>query len=200
MKIIKYHPKKQFVEIEWRDEICKISIECALKHKIDVFKEIPEETIPQLLAESEDFFALEYLYTQLDKYFKTKKMYYRKLLEKGFSKKSAQYAVDTAEANGFIDDRYFAERFIELNSAKKGKFALKRDLSAKGVSAEIIDELLAETPLQTEELYRLAKKLHKGENTPEAKATLYRKLLSRGFQYDEINAVIKRIFSEDDEF
>ncbi len=196
MQIIKYYPKKEAADIEWQGEIRKISLECALKNGIDIFKEFPDEKVPLLLSESEEIFCLEYLYSQLDKYFKTKSMYYRKLREKGFSKVSAQKAVDTAEKNGFINDRYFAQRYVETYSSKKGRFALKRDLAAKGVSAEIIDEILADAPTDSDELYILAKKLFKGEKNPKEKAALYRKLIARGFTYEEVNSVVKRIFEE----
>lgn len=198
MKILKYYPKKQTAEIEWQGSIHTISDEAALKMRIDIFKDIPENALPELLAESEKVLCRQYLYSQLDRYFKTKQGYYQKLLEKGFSKTSARSALDDAEKNGFINDRYYAERYIEQNCAKKGRYKLKQELKSKGVSSEIIDEALENLPPQNEELLTLAQKLSKGKcDSPEEKARLYRKLASRGFGFDEINSVIKQIFSED---
>lgn len=198
MRISLYHPKKKTAEIEWRGKIVFLSEECAKKAGIDIHSDIPEELLPTLVAESEDFLCKKYLYSQLDKYFKTKYGYYKKLTEKGFSKSSAKKAVDKAEELGFIDDGYFVERYIERNCAKKGKFAIKRELLSKGVASDIIDAKLAEAEFSSDSLLALAEKLVKRtDDIRKDKATLYRKLVSRGFSYDDVNAAIQKIFSED---
>ncbi|MCI5790725.1 MAG: recombination regulator RecX [Clostridiales bacterium] len=201
MKILKYHPKKQTADLEWNGEIVSVSDEAAINMRIDIFKEIPDELIPELIERSEEVLCRQYLYSQLDKYFKPKYGYYKKLLEKGYRKDVAKKVVNDAEEKGFIDDRYFAERFVEQNAAKKGSYKLKQELRTKGISADIIDSVLENLPSQTEDLLVLAKKLVKNkENTPEERAKLYRKLASRGFSYDDINSVVKKIFSDEDEY
>lgn len=194
MKIINYNAKRHVGEIEWQGKIREISAEAALILRMDLNEELPEASIPDLLKLSEEILCRQYLYSYIGKYFKTRKGYYDKLHEKGYSREAAEKALDKAQENGYIDDRNFAERYVEANSYKKGYYKLKTELRNKGVGADIVDEVLETVGPQTEELLTLARKLCKKPlNSPEEKAKLSRKLASRGFSYDEINSVISKL-------
>lgn len=198
MKILKYNSKTQTAEIEWHGSVKTISEEAALRERIDLFSDIAEEKIPLLLAESEKVLCRKYLYDQLSRYSKTKRGYLTKLLEKGFSRDAAREAVNAAEEYGYIDDLRYAERYVEANSAKKGYYRLKDELLKKGVPSSVAAEALDGLTADGEELLALAKKLAKtAPQTREDRAKLCRRLASRGFSYEEINAAVKRLCDGD---
>ena len=197
MKIESYSAKKQTAEIIYEGKLRTISEEAALSMRVDIFKDIPDDVVPELLAASEKLLCRKYLYDQISKYSKTKRGYYNKLLEKGFSKPVAKETVDHAEEYGYINDHTYAERYVEINSGKKGYYKLKNELTNKGVSTPIINEVLSVLPDQSDEIFALTKKLAKKipENAEE-RAKLARKLASRGFSFDQINAAIFRLCHE----
>ncbi|MGN1042906.1 MAG: hypothetical protein ACI4SK_05435 [Christensenellales bacterium] len=66
------------------------------------------------------------------------------------------------------------------------------------MASDIIDAKLAEAEFSSDSLLALAEKLVKRtDDIRKDKATLYRKLVARGFSYDDVNAAIQKIFSED---
>lgn len=194
MKIESYNAKKQTAEIIYQGKMRTVSEEAALSLRVDVFKDIPDEILPELLAESEKLLCRKYLYDQISKYSKTKRGYYNKLVEKGYSKPVAKATVDHAEEYGYIDDYKYAERYVELNLNKKGYYKLKSELTNKGVPAATINEVLNALPDQSDEIFVLAQKLAKKipENAEE-RAKLARKLASRGFSFDEISTAIDKL-------
>ena len=197
MKIESYSAKKQTAEIIYDGRMHTISEEAAMLLRVDIFKDIPDELIPELLQKSDELLCRKYLYEQISKYSKTKRGYYNKLVEKGFPKPIAKAAVDHAEEYGYIDDYKYAERFVEINRSKKGYYKLKSELLSKGVKSEIAEEVLKSLPSNGDEIFILAKKLAKKipENAEE-RAKLARKLASRGFGYDEINSAIFKLCHE----
>ncbi len=198
MQVLGYDKKQKATKVEHDGKILLIPAEAAAKMRVKLTDEIPDEILDELLSLSEEILCRQYLYDYAAKFVKTKRGYYTKLLEKGYSKSAAQKAVESAENYGIINDRVFAKSFVETNRSKKGRFALKNELSKKGVSAEIIDEVLSDMEPQDEQLVLLVKKLAKGGiKTREEKAKLCKKLISRGFSYDEIKRAVAEIFSDD---
>ena len=198
MKIESYNRKKQTAEIIYEDKMRVISEEAAALMRIDIHKDIPDELIPELLVESEKILCRKYLYEQISKYSKTKRGYYKKLVEKGYSKEISRESVDHAEENGYIDDFRYAERYVEINHGHKGHYKLKTELLNKGISSAIAEEVLRELPSQENEALTMARKLSKTPpQSREEKAKLARRLASRGFGYDEVNYAINHLSDEE---
>lgn len=199
-----YNPKKLTAEVVYDNRVAILSQEAAFSLGLDLRKEIPDDVLPTLVRESEKCLCKKYLYDYIAKYYKTKKGYYAKLLQKGFRPEAATYAIECAERSGYIDDEKFAENYVEVNGAKKGAYRLKKELRAKGISEEIASSAVLSLEVDLDELYSLAKKLTKGDlSLPENRQKLYRKLASRGFSYSDIAAVTERLKNEipfDDDF
>ena len=192
-----YNPKKHTAEVVFDGKIRLLYEEATHRYGIDLKKDIPEEVLPTLVEESEKLLCKKYLYDQIAKYYKTKKGYYTKLLQKGYSKVAADYAVERAEESGYIDDERYAASYVELHGGKKGPFRLKKELIAKGIPVETAERAVRDLETDPDELYALAKKLVKGDlSLPEDRQKLYRKLASRGFSYGEITAVVSRLRRE----
>lgn len=165
--------------------------------RVKLTDDLSADILNELILSSEEILCRQYLYDYAAKYVKTKRGYYDKLLEKGYSKSAAKKAVENAEYYGIIDDRVFAENYIEMNRSKKGRFALKSELLKKGVSSEIIEDILSEMEPQDDQLQTLVKKLAKnGISSREERDKLCKKLLTRGFSYDEINRAVSEAFPD----
>lgn len=137
--------------------------------------------------------CLNYLYTQIGKYSKTKKGYTSKLYEKGFSSLVINQAIAIAEQKKFIDDDAFAQSYINRNKNKKGTLKLKSELIIKGVDQSIIEKYLNEIE-EDEQAYALAEKFLKGKEIDiNTISKLYRHLCGKGFSYETVTNTIYKI-------
>lgn len=160
--------------------------------------EIDDNFLADVLSESELIACKKYLYEQIDRYSKTKKGYYDKLRDKGFSQKAAKNAINHATERGYIDDGRFAERFYEKYRGKKGITRIKNELRAKGVDKDALSFLDEETE-SIEEVLKIAEKFMKRrEKTPEEKVKLLRHLSGKGFSFDVSKRADDEIFRSDD--
>jgi len=136
----------------------------------------------------------------------TEKQLTDKLYEKGFLAESVSYAVERAKEYRYVDDREYAKTFIEFNGKDKGGKRIKKELTDKGINAEIIAEALAGCdeeglPLydESEKAAEVLRKYLKG-NIPESikeKDKAYRYMVGRGFGYEVIAKAMTSVNSEE---
>lgn len=139
--------------------------------------------------------CLNYLYTQIGKYSKSKKGYQDKLYEKGFSPVVIREAIATAEQKRFINDDAFAENYVRSNMGKKGILKIKNELLFKGVPSDIIERYLDID--QSQSALNLARKYMQNKSADYTTiGKLYRHLLGKGFGYDTVSSVVDTIKSE----
>ena len=111
---------------------------------------------------------------------------------------AAARIVDALVRDRFVDDRRYAAAFAREKSALQGWGAVKIrfQLRGKGVSDEIIAEALREIDPEkavskldklAAERYRLLK------DDPQCRLKMLKALLSRGYDYDEVEAAVSRI-------
>ena len=114
--------------------------------------------------------------------------------KKGVSKVSAEQALQRLIEKGYVDDFKFAKFWIENRNQRKGSSIkkLKSELFSKGVSDEIIEQILASSKRNdSEEIQKIIAKKAK-KYADEKKLVAY--LARQGFSYDEI----KRALSKDE--
>ena len=100
---------------------------------------------------------------------------------------------------GYLDDKRYARNYISSMSVymKKSKKAIITGLYSKGISREIIDEVIEEYEFGDRELIldTLRKKGYTQESLAEidfsVKKSLISMLLRRGFEYEEICSIFK---------
>ena len=106
---------------------------------------------------------------------------------------------------GYLDDRVFAKQWIEARLDKPlGLRAIKVELQRKGISAEIIDELLTQKKQTLDEhaiVEKVAEKYlaavkEKKEPSLRLKARFYAYLFRRGFSPEVISEVVQQFFKE----
>ncbi len=78
----------------------------------------------------------------------------QRLLQKGYSRPEAAVTVERLEAEGYLQDRRFAERFV-ASAKESGRFVgfrLRQELLRRGVDETLVDELLQEESDRHEQL------------------------------------------------
>jgi len=127
-----------------------------------------------------------------------------KLKQKQFPDRTIQIVLNQLEAQGQLDDRRFARAWIRRRNAyhPRGRHMLALELAQKGISSEVIDEILSELLPHTDEEQLIIDLVRKrmtiaGHADPDRfKIRLLGFLSRRGFSYDDIRRVLAEHFPE----
>jgi regulatory protein len=127
----------------------------------------------------------------------------RKLVQKGFAAADADAAIERLLGNGLLDDSRYAAQFARgrLLGPGASRRRIRQQLYQRGIPAELADSAI-ETVIQEEWVDLDAvvekdarKKLASlaGLDPLVIKRCLYAHLARRGYNLDEINAVLKKV-------
>ncbi|MDO4752961.1 MAG: RecX family transcriptional regulator [Candidatus Saccharibacteria bacterium] len=135
--------------------------------------------------------ALEWVLVRPRSIKETRDYLCKKIFEKKLDKNYIDRIIEKLQSKKYLDDERFAEYYVENRFVKKG-VSLKRlrmELMKKGVSKDIIDEVLANSDRNDEEEIAkiIAKKRAKYDDE---KLTAY--LLRQGFLYDSVREQVLR--------
>lgn len=205
MKITSIEPQKNKNRVNiYVDNLFSIGIENELryKYKLEVDMEVDDNFIIDVLKAEEQHKVTNYALNLLSYRQRSEKEIYLALKRKGFDESYIRYSIDYCIENNYINDRTFAISFIndKLNLNKLGSERIKYELILKGISKDIIDELLI---IDSDEQYEMAMELaHK--KLPSYKKdkpdTVYRKLSGflqrKGYPYDIISKVMRQILKD----
>lgn len=131
----------------------------------------------------------------LEKRDKTEQQLREKLIENRYPTEAVEAAIAYVKSYGYIDDTSYARRYIECKSKSKSRKQLKMELYTKGISNEILCQVLEE--MENDEGETIKALILKKSKTPwlledNAKKKLQMSLMRKGFAYSEI----ARAFSE----
>lgn len=184
-------------------------IDFVIKFKIKAGKQLTQEQVNEIKSSSELIFAKEIAYKFLSSRPRTQKEVEERLRKKGFDDDIISRVIEEIKNYGFINDIEYARGFVfdRVRSKTLGKFALKQALLAKGISNEIIEQVLSEREnvvdefeialaLANQKLKQIKSPKKKKKNKNEQKRKIYEFLARRGFDWDVINSVIRRIFND----
>ncbi len=125
-----------------------------------------------------------------------------RLRRKGLSAAVVEETLDALTATGLLDDREFARAWADERVRLKpvGPMRLRQELTAKGVPAAVVDEVVQETYREHDELELAARALGKRSRgrvpTPREAARLNAFLLRRGFSYEVAALAVKGLARE----
>lgn len=162
---------------------------------------VDEEKLALVIRESEYEACFQKASSYILKGSHTVKQVAGYLKEKGFDGKIIAEVIDKLQDYGYLDDGQFAKTFVELKSSKHGKRLLFSELKLKGVSEDIIENVLNEVKNEDESAFLVAKKYIKNKalDLP-LKQKCFRYLLSKGFSYDNANYAIDKLEREEKDF
>jgi regulatory protein len=124
---------------------------------------------------------------------------------KKFSDRDINDTVEYLKGKGYLNDYEFAKLYTKdrMKSGKRGKDLIVRDLYRKGLARKEIDKAVKECGADKpdeEVVFQLAQKKYesvKNKENPAMKVSNY--LRQRGFDYDVIKKVLKRLGEEVEE-
>ncbi len=125
-----------------------------------------------------------------------------KLKLRGFSGQTIKAVLDDCERLNFINDRDFAELYIEeLKGRGFGSRRIKNELNKKRLPRPVIEELMEESPEDKENEYsraevvleRKMKSLARESDPRKRREKIYRFMASRGFSGDIISQLLEKI-------
>ena len=153
--------------------------------------EVYEELVNRVLKKRATLRAMHIL----ERTDKTEAQLRRKLEESEYPKEAVESAIAYVTSYGYLDDRRYAEHYIEWKKQGKGKARLKIELVQKGISREIIEEVLESTDFgETREMIRqiiLKKRKTDIPMNEKEKQRLYGFLMRKGFASSDILAVMR---------
>ena len=122
----------------------------------------------------------------------------------GLTDEDAKRVLARLQAERFIDDSRYAEAFVrdKLNLSGWGAYKIKMALRTKGVSKEIIEEIVApmfaETDMKErlEEIMQRKMRTLKYSSAYDAKTKLIRFAASRGYEIDEAVECASRVVKD----
>lgn len=167
-------------------------LEIVVKHGLQVGKKIEREDLEKALIESSTILAMEKSLNYLSKAMKSKKEMIKYLYDKGYKKVVVDAVISKLEEYNYINDLTYAKYFLSTRESRQGNKKTKYELKTKGISDEIINELMEDREESADAIKTLADKfINKKAKTIENKNKLIRHLLSKGFEYASILNVIK---------
>lgn len=205
MKITSIEPQKNKNRVNvYVDNLFSIGIEDELryKYKLEVDMEVDDNFIKDVLKAEEQNKVTSHALNLLSYRQRSEKEIYLALKRKGFEENYIRYSINYCMENNYLNDKDFAISFIndKLNLNKLGPERIRYELILKGISKDIIDELLI---IDHNQQYEIAMELaqkklpsYKKDN-PDA---IYRKLSGflqrKGYSYDVISKVMRQVLKD----
>lgn len=182
-----------------------ISAELVYKEGLKLNAEIDSEKI-RIIAESENQIKCkEAALRIIERAYKTEKEVKDKLKLKGYDDNSISKSIEFLREYNYINDKNYVKSFINDKLKTMGSQKIKYSLIQKGIPKEIIEDALSGLNKENEKdiALNIAKKkldiIKKKENDNyKISGKLYRYLISKGYENDVINDIVKKVMSLDD--
>ncbi len=186
---------KKRVHIYIDDEfVCSVDDFTAFKNKLHKGREITKAELENIVTESEQNSGFERVVDLISRTPKTQHQVRTYLKEKGYMPKTINVILAKLQDYHYLDDRRYAEIYIENNISRYGKRKIMQNLLMRGVDKDLINECLADYDNQDETVLNFALKFMKNrEPTRENFDKLCRHLAGKGFDWSEISLVISKL-------
>lgn len=180
--------EEQFAFVLYKGELSRYKIQEGSELSQDTVKEIKKE-----ILEKRAKLRAMHLLERMDR---TEAELRNKLKRDLYPEDIVEIAMQYVISFGYIGDRAYAKRFVESRQHSKSKLEIKMSLLQKGISKEIISEVLEEYYDDEDESAAIQKLLEKKRFSPatateEEKKKIYGYLLRKGFSYEDIRQVIQ---------
>lgn len=188
--IIKSGKDKYSVYID-NEFCCFLTSETIVKNSFKIGQFVEQNQIENAQFENEKITAFERAIKYLSA-IKSEKQVKDYLYSKGYGKIIVDFVVNKLKEYNYINDEAFARMYVQNYQMKKGKKLLQFELETKGISKDIIANLLQDFDDNLECMRSLSEKFLK--NKPRDKKTaikLSNHLFSKGYTYDKINKILK---------
>lgn len=179
--------------------VCYIDNDVCAEYALHPGDEISEEKLLEIIKRSDFVRAKERALWYLDRCDRTEKELTTKLTQAGFAKESVSQVLTFLKSYGLIDDRRFATRFAERNAEMNvSKREIQSKLYIKGISRDIIDEVLENTQTDEHEQIKslIEKKYRSRLLDSHSVEKVYAALIRKGFSFSAVRDVLKQYSEE----
>jgi regulatory protein len=138
----------------------------------------------------------EYVMRYLEKYPKTEQELRIKLFQKGYNTEQIERTFVALRKQGRIDDKKYAEAYLNSQIANKGKpmYIIKQKLKQKGIQENMINEYIKknEKDLQEGIYEKIRKDIKQYKQKGVEWFDIIQKLMKKGYKLDDIKSVIEK--------
>lgn len=182
-----------------------LSYEVFLKNRLRKDMEITEDGFSFLVKENQKYFIKKKAYNLLGRRLHSCKELKLKLLRNKYESALVDEVLNYLLDKKLLNDYEFGKQYVDekIRTKSWGKTKIKSELFKKGLSSQIIDELLNEEDLNYNDnaLLLAEKKLKilskRDYDNRQLSSKLYSFLTSRGYDYDTITDVINHLLKDD---
>lgn len=177
------------------------SEEDLIKYTLTENRGLEEEELDEIIKKCEESNAYNYALNILNNRDYTSMDIKNKLKQKQYSIQTIESVLSKLESYGFIDDEKYIKKYVDysLNIKKTGKNKIMYDLKSKGLKSSEIESIEVNEEIQFSNAYDLAlKKLKSINSNKRIEDKIFRYLLSKGYDFDMIKRVIRKIFDSID--
>ncbi len=167
-------------------------------------QDIDIEVLKELAHEDDYFKAKDIAFKFLEKNMKTESQLRGKLLEKEFDQVTIDRVVLLLNEYKLLDDHRYAQQFLTEKLRSRGLKKVTFELHQKGITKEVLEEALETMDtgsIEEESCFKVAEKKfreiqRKEDDRYKQKNKLYTFLAGKGYDYETINSVIRRVMDE----
>lgn len=160
--------------------------EILVTYKFAVGKDFDNKEFQKIKAENDVRVCFDMAASYVEKYNTSQKGIKDYLKKKGFDEKTIKNALAKLKEYGLVDDEKFAKNYAESISSHAGKRVVAQKLRAKGVSSEIIDDIIEniDEDAEIEKAVMLANKFVKNrQKDAKIKQKCLAHLIYKGYDY-----------------
>lgn len=177
---------------------CGLMREAAVKSLLKIGDEVSLENINSIRFESEKLTAFDKAIEYLSRSMKTRKQIFEYLKKKQYSDETIKYTIEKLQGYNYINDEEYAHAYVRTYSNRYGEHKIRYELKLKGVAEPLIENALKDVE-NSDTLLALAEKYMRNKTVDYAtRGKLFKHLVSKGFDFDDIKAVISKIYDGED--
>lgn len=166
-----------------------------LERRLKTGDETDKTSLERLQLESEGETAFRRAAGYLARRGRTEKELRDYLTGKDYAPSVVDSTLDKLRDYGYIDDKEFVDSYVAQYADRRGKKRLRQDLALLGADEAAIAEALAEVSDQREAATRAAERYLRTRAFDARKLSAH--LASKGFEWDDISAVVRALGGKD---
>lgn len=176
--------------------------ETIVKHQIAKGREFDEKEFAKIKAENDSKVAFDMAVGYVEKYVVSEKGLKDYLKKKGFSPDVVKGTLDKLKEYALVDDEKFAKNYADSLLARLGKRVVAQKLRQKGVSQDIVQQVLADVDDEEEfeKAVILVRKFVKNrQKDPKIKQKCLAHLIYKGYDYSVAQKASQMAWGEGEE-
>ncbi len=205
MKITKIEKKKRLylVELDATDRLY-VTEDTLIRFMLSKDKELSQQDLAEIKAFAQFSHGKNLALYHLSFKQRTVKEVRDYLTKQEIEAETIEQVLANLKADKWLDDNQYAQAFIDQNllSGDKGPYLLKQKLVQKGISASLVDQLLAASDFE-DLLFKVTEKMlgkYEGKlPAKKLKEKLTQNIINKGFSYQQASSAISQIQIEKDE-